>query len=115
MTITEIMMQHSSTDRASAFAEWAEAQPHSAGADFWAAVEQEWCGFDAIPHDRFRLLFKRFKKSRPDRMVAGCLGTRTVFRGQDLDALVGLAWTRVSRLPVSSLADIGASRTKRRS
>lgn len=69
---------------------WAKGLTDDDGALFWEVVTRAWSGFDAIPHEDFADLFKRFVDTSPSNELPANL---TVYRGQDADAPKGLSWT----------------------
>ena len=93
--LPDLLRHYSSTERPSAFADWAEGLPRTrvAGTAFWSDVVAEWSGFDRIDHARFAKLFRRFRSSRRASMVKHLPGEIRIFRGQDAGDGFGLAWT----------------------
>ncbi len=71
------------------------------GAGFWCMVAALWSGFDAIPQRAFAAAFRRYRAAwtpagmdAQDRAAFDALPPLVrIYRGQDADAPLGLAWT----------------------
>lgn len=92
---------HGSAERPWAFLDLFEEMGGEDGAAFWRLVAKLWSGFDAIPHDDFAAAFRRARRAwtaaamkAEDRAAFDALSHLvTIYRGQDADAPLGLAWT----------------------
>ncbi|WP_114963519.1 hypothetical protein [Tritonibacter mobilis] len=92
-SIKTLLKMSNSTERAKLVATWGESLTDDQGDAFWTVVSEEWCGFDDIPYARFERLFARFRKARPDYLVAHLpIYIGELFRGQ-YPGHDGLSWT----------------------
>lgn len=79
-----------SSKRPYALIDWAKSLDFEQGSDFWRVVAEIWPSCDAIPHSSFEELFGYFLDYAPECNLPPRI---TIYRGQDADTPLGLAWT----------------------